>query len=96
MSDPDRLPHPGRTSAERRALDKIGCGQPPGCSPKTLKAMLDAGMIEDTGSQVRRDALGSYRVPFYEMTIPTHMAWCSAVAASDEEMEAIGAGEALL
>ena len=86
MSETDRPPHPGRTSAERRALDKIGCGQPPGCSPKTLKALLDAGMIEDTGGQIRRDALGSYRVPFYEMTIPTHMQWCSAVAATDEEM----------
>src|ERR1700712_1840110 len=26
MSETDRLPHPGRTSAERRALDRIGCG----------------------------------------------------------------------
>lgn len=43
-------------------------------------------MIEDTGGQVRRDALGVYRVPFYEMTIPTHIVWCSAVAATDEEM----------
>lgn len=69
-------------------MDRIGCGQPPRCSPKTLRGLLDAGMIEDTGGQVRRDALGSYRVPFYEMTIPTHMQWCSAVAAIDEEMEA--------
>jgi hypothetical protein len=69
-------------------LDRIGCGQPPRCSPTTLWGLLNAGMIEDTGGQVRRDALGSYRVPFYEMTIPTHMQWCSAVAAIDEEMEA--------
>jgi len=27
--DPDRMPHPGRTSAERRALDRVGCGAPP-------------------------------------------------------------------
>ena len=84
--DPDRMPHPGRTSAERRALDAIGCGQPLGCAPKTLRALLDAGMIEDAGGQMRRDALGSYRVPFYEMTIPTHIAWCSAVATTNEEM----------
>ena len=86
MSAPARPPHPGRTSAERRALDKIGCGQPPGCSPKTLKALIDAGMIEDPGGKIRQDALGSYRVPFYEMTIPVHMAWCAAAAATDEEM----------
>jgi hypothetical protein len=86
MSETHRLPHPGRTSAERRALDKIGCGQPPGCSPKTLKALIDAGMIEETGGVMRRDAFGEYRIPSYEMTIPTHMQWCSAVAATDEEM----------
>ena len=48
-------------------------------------------MIEDTGGTIRSDALGSYRVPFYEVTIPTHMAWCSAVAATDEEMAAFPA-----
>ncbi|MCJ2116168.1 hypothetical protein MKK65_06125 [Methylobacterium sp. J-001] len=48
-------------------------------------------MIEDTGGQIRHDALGSYRVPFYGMTIPTHMAWCSAVAFTDEEMVAFEA-----
>ena len=35
---------------------------------------------------VRRDSLGSYPVPFYEMTIPVHMQWCSAVAATDTEL----------
>lgn len=84
--DPDRMPHPGRTSAERRALDRIGCGEPPGCSPKTLKAMLDAGLIVDQGGEVRRDALGSYRIPAYAMPIGVHFAWCSAVAFTDEEM----------
>ena len=72
-------------------MDRNGCGQPPGCSPKTIRALLDAGMIEDTGGQIRRDALGSYRVPFYEMTISIHMAWCSAVAATDDEMAAFEA-----
>ena len=50
MSAGQRPPHPGRTSAERRALDAIGCGQPPRCSPKTLKALLDAGLIVDVGA----------------------------------------------
>jgi hypothetical protein len=90
-SDPDRLPHPGRTSAERRALDRIGCGEPPSCSPKTLRSLLDAGLIVDAGGETRRDALGSYRVPSYAMPIPVHMQWCSAVAFTDEEMAAFEA-----
>lgn len=40
---------------------------------------------------MRRNALGTYRVPFYEMTIPTHMAWCSAVAATEGKMTAFSA-----
>jgi len=86
MSASARPPHPGRTSAQRRALDAIGCGEPPRCSSKTLKALLDAGLIEETGGEIRRDALGSYRIPTYEMPIPVHMQWCSAVAATDAEM----------
>jgi hypothetical protein len=74
MSASARPPHPGRTSAQRRALDAIGCGEPPRCSSKTLKALLDAGLIEETGGEIRRDALGSYRIPTYEMPIPVHNA----------------------
>lgn len=85
-SDPDRMPHPGRTSAERRALDRVGCGEPPGCSPKTLRRLLDDGLLIDQGGEVRRDALGTYTVPSYAMPLPVHYAWCSAVAFTDEEM----------
>ena len=86
MSETARPPHPGRTSAQRRALDAIGCGEHPRCSPKTLKALLDAGLIVDVGTETRQDALGSYQVPAYAMPIPVHMAWCAASAATDEEM----------
>ncbi|MGA4553556.1 hypothetical protein [Methylorubrum aminovorans] len=82
-----RPPHPGRTPAERRALDAIGCGDTlPAMHPKVRRNLLDAGLIEQTGTTARRDALGPYEVPQYEMPIPVHMQWCSAVAATDEEM----------
>lgn len=89
--DRNRMPHPGRTSAERRALDRIGCGEPPGCSQKTLRNLLSAGLIVEAGSQTRRDALGAYSVPSYEMPVPVHMQWCNAVAATDAEMAEIEA-----
>ncbi|KAA0122860.1 hypothetical protein CIW48_15575 [Methylobacterium sp. P1-11] len=85
MSEP-RMPHPGRTSAERRALDRIGCGEPPSCSMKTLRNLLEAGLIVDVGTETRRDALGSYRVPSYAMPLAVHYQWCSAVAFTDAEM----------
>ena len=86
-----RPPHPGRTSAQRRALDAIGCGQPPRCSAKTVAALLDAGLIIDAGTETRRDTLGEYRIPAYEMPTPVHIAWCAAVAMSDAEMAALEA-----
>lgn len=89
--DPNRLPHPGRTSAERRALDRVGCGELPGCSPKTLRRLLDDGLLIDQGRDVRRDALGTYVVPSYGMPIPVHYQWCSAVAFTDAEMAAFEA-----
>ena len=76
------------TSAERRALDRIGCSEPPACSPRTLRNLLDAMLIVDVGTETRRDALGCYRVPSYAMPILVHYQWCSAVAFTDEEMEA--------
>lgn len=54
--------------------------------PKVRRNLIAAGLIEQTGAVARRDALGPYEVPQYEMPIPVHMQWCSAVAASDEEV----------
>jgi hypothetical protein len=84
-SDPARPTHPGRTPAERRALDRIGCGEPPACSRRILHNLLKAGLIVETVRKVRRDVLGRYDMPVYAMPIPVHMQWCSAVAANDEE-----------
>jgi hypothetical protein len=82
------MPHPGRTSAERRARDRIGCGELPSCSPKALKALLAEGLIVDRGGETRRDGLGTYTVPSYAMPLAVHYQWCSAVAFTDEEMAA--------
>lgn len=57
----------------------------------TLRNLLNAGLIVDAGGETRRDALGSYRVPSYAMPISVHFQWCSAVAATDEEMAAFEA-----
>ncbi|MHB2208264.1 hypothetical protein [Methylobacterium sp. CM6257] len=89
--DPARMPHPGRTSAERRALDRIGCGEPPRCSPRTLRNLLDAGLIVEQGEEIRRDALGVYTVPSCAMPLAIHMQWCNAVAFTDEEVAAFEA-----
>jgi hypothetical protein len=91
MSETARMPHPSRTSAQRRTLDAIGCGQPPRCSHRTCKALLNVGLIVEAGSQARRVTPGLDHVPVYEMSIPVHMQLCSAVAFTDEKMAAFEA-----
>ena len=97
MPHPDasktRPPHPGRTPAQRRALDAIGCGDnAPRMAPRVRDALLSTGLIVAAGRKVvAHCALGPITVPEYEMPIPVHMQWCSAVAATDEEMDEFAA-----
>ena len=83
-----RPPHPGRTAAQRRVLDAIGCGESsPRMSPKVRDALLTADLIVQCGERVVcQDRFGTVTAPEYVMPIPVHMQWCSAVAATDAEM----------
>ena len=88
--------HPGRTAAQRRALDEIGCGNfSPAMSRKTCDAMVRAGLIEPCGIKVLgRDAFGVISIPEYQMPIPAHMQWCKAVACEvDDDGEPIEQGK---
>lgn len=80
------MKHPGKTKAQREALDQIGCGNySPRMAPITRDAMLAAGLIRQCGERVvGRDRFGVIAIPEYEMTIPTHMAWCKAVASEED------------
>jgi hypothetical protein len=80
-----RPPHPGRTPAERRALDSIGCGRTtPTMHSKVRQNLIASGLIVQCGERVFGTGPSAIRVPEYEMPIPVHMQWCSAVAAVDE------------
>ncbi len=88
----DRPPHPGRTAAERRALDAIGCGNfTPAMAPKVRQRLLEAGLIVQCGERLIGRSPLAVRIPEYEMPIPVHFQWCSAVAATDEEMDKFAA-----
>ena len=71
-------PHPGKTPAQRKALDAIGCGD--SCPPmarKTREALLAGGLIVQCGAQtVGRDRFGKITLPIFDMPIAVHMAWC--------------------
>jgi len=81
------LKHPGKTKAQRQALDAIGCGQfSPRMAKKTREALLDAGLIQEIGRKVLgHDQFGVIDVPEYAMPIGVHMQWCDAVVSEEAE-----------
>jgi hypothetical protein len=81
--------HPGRTAAQRRALDAIGCGNyAPIMARATRDALLRDGLIEPAGE--RRIGTGALAVVIqeFQMPISVHMAWCAAAAAEEEVADA--------
>ena len=78
--------HPGRTPAQRRVLDEIGCGNnSPMMSHATRNALLANGDIVRISDKVLSDNIGKFTISQYEMSIPTHMQWCEFCS---KEMEA--------
>lgn len=80
-----KAPHPGKTPAQRRVLDEIGCGNySPFMSPRTCRAMLDAGLIERLPDRiVGRDRFGTIKVREFQMPIPVHYQWCQAMSEAE-------------
>lgn len=77
--------HPGKTAAQRRALDAIGCGNyAPIIANATRDALLKAGLIERAGE--RRLGVGALAVVVqeYVMPIAVQIAWCNAVQSEEE------------
>lgn len=64
------------TKAQRLAFERIAVGQNPECKWATIDALMKAGVIEKGPSETRRDAMGIYEIPSFEVPIPIHMQWC--------------------
>ena len=76
-----RAKHPGKTPAQRRVLDAIGCGNfSPSMARATRKALLDAGLIEKAGEKIIGRGWSAVTIDEFHMPIPVHYAWCKAVA----------------
>ena len=65
----------GLTKAQQKGFERIACNLPPGCTERTLVALLDAGLIERT-EHAQRTALGTFVHYEHRVPIPVHMEWC--------------------
>ncbi len=72
------MKHPGKTPAQRRVLDSIGCGErSPYMTKATREAMLRAGLIVELSPlEIPFGGLGHMKVRQFEMPIPVHIEWC--------------------
>lgn len=76
--------HPGKTPAQRRVLDQIGCGNySPIMAARTRDALLNLYLIEELDPHFVKDRFGVMKIRQFQMPIPVHMQWCAAVAEED-------------
>jgi len=82
-----RVAHPGKSKAQRDALNRIGCGDfSPPMSRQVRDTLLRNGLIIVAGERILgRDALGTITMTEYAMPTHVHMQWCSAVARDDSD-----------
>jgi hypothetical protein len=70
--------HPGKTPAQRRILDEIGCGNhSPVMAKATCDKLLRDGLVVEL-SPDERPFIGAitFQIRRFEMPIPVHMQWC--------------------
>lgn len=80
------MKHPGRTAAQRRALDAIGCGDFSPPMPKaTRDVLLRDGLVVPCGHKMFGTGPFAVRVQEYCMPVNVHIAWCEAVAHEEEK-----------
>ena len=78
--------HPcaGRSQTAVETFEAIAVGQRGPYHPKTIQALLKAGLIELTGYEVvGRDRFGVIKIPVYSVPLPLHFQWCAWCAAQD-------------
>ena len=70
--------HPckGMTKVQIAAFERIAINQLPQCGWKSIDALLKAGVIDRGEDEVRRDAMGVYRIPNFFVPLGVHMQWC--------------------
>jgi hypothetical protein len=73
--------HPAKearcSSKQVEAFEAIATNMDPSAHHRTIKALLDKGMIECVGKKrVGRDAFGSIDIPIYAVPRNVHLQWC--------------------
>lgn len=82
--------HPckGMTKPQRDAFEQIAIGLFPVARPKTIKALLDAGVIEQLPDKIiGHDGFGCITRPDYCVPLLIHMDWCKWASEQPENAD---------
>lgn len=72
-----RHPAAGCTRRQIEVFEQIAIGNDDGHSPRTIKALLDKGLIVELAPKVvGQDVFGLITVPQYQVPIHLHAQWC--------------------
>ena len=84
--------HPGKTPAQRRVLDQIGCGNyRPIADGGTLASMLRQGLIVELPPvRFPLPPLGYMEIREFDMPTLIHMRWCEAMSSECDALEQSG------
>jgi hypothetical protein len=78
------IPHPGKTPAQRRVLDEIGCGNySPAMALSTRRALLAAGLIVQMSDKILPGRF-PVRIPEFQMPLRVHFRWCLSCSGAQE------------
>ena len=81
----ENVKHPGKTPAQRRVLDAIGCGNySPIMAKATRDKLLREGLIVELAPLESR--AGPFRMVIRQFDMPTavHIQWCEAMSVDAE------------
>ena len=73
------MEHPckGLSQAQVDAFEQIAVGMKPPATKRDWDALEKRGVIVRGADLVRRDALGEYKIPQWEVPIHIHAQWCA-------------------
>ena len=85
-----KVAHPGKTPAQRRVLDEIGCGNySPIMDKRTRDALLRQGLIVPLSDRIIYCGSGlggmEVRIPEFQMPTHVHIQWCYSVGEDEPD-----------
>ena len=81
--------HPckGMTKNQIAAFEALAINQTPQDGWRSIDALIARGVVERVEGEKRRDAMGVYEIPRFNVPLPIHMQWCEWASEQPENAD---------